>query len=133
MKLKNNHRFNSYDFITKSACAILCLFSCLMFLGINDAYSAKMNLRQTKQKINNLKILERKEMNKLNRNQMKLENAEQELALLKKKEESPELAELIDAQIEAIRQGNLREMCALCGNVLEDVTIPAHPEIAALK
>ena len=39
----------------------------------------------------------------------------------------------IDAQIEAIRQGNLREMCVLCGNVLEDVTVPAHPEIAALK
>ena len=39
----------------------------------------------------------------------------------------------IDAQIEAIRQGSLEKMCALCGNVLEDVTIPAHPQIAALK
>ena len=39
----------------------------------------------------------------------------------------------IDAQIEAIRQGDLGKMSSLCGNVLEDVTIPAHPQIAALK
>lgn len=39
----------------------------------------------------------------------------------------------IDDQIEAIRQGDLRRMSSLCGNVLETVTIPAHPEIAALK
>ena len=39
----------------------------------------------------------------------------------------------IDQQIEAIRQGDLARMCALCGNVLENVTIPAHPQIAALK
>ena len=39
----------------------------------------------------------------------------------------------IDAQIEAIRQGDLKGMCALCGNVLEDVTIPAHPQIGVLK
>ena len=39
----------------------------------------------------------------------------------------------IAAQIEAIRQGNLAQMCALCGNVLEDVTIPAHPQIATIK
>ena len=39
----------------------------------------------------------------------------------------------IDAQIEAIRQKDLKRMCALCGNVLEDVTVPAHPQIAALK
>lgn len=39
----------------------------------------------------------------------------------------------IDAQIEAIRQGDLGSMCALCGNVLEDVTVPAYPQIAALK
>ena len=39
----------------------------------------------------------------------------------------------IDAQAGAIRQGDLQRMCALCGNVLEDVTIPAHPEIAGLK
>ena len=39
----------------------------------------------------------------------------------------------IDAQIEAIRQGDLRRMCALCSNVLEGVTVPAHPEIADLK
>ena len=39
----------------------------------------------------------------------------------------------IDAQIEAIRKGDLALMSSLCGNVLEDVTIPAHPQIAALK
>ena len=39
----------------------------------------------------------------------------------------------IDRQIEAIRQGDLREMSRLCGNVLENVTIPEHPEISALK
>ena len=39
----------------------------------------------------------------------------------------------IDGQIEAIRQGDLARMCSLCGNVLEAVTIPAHPEIASLK
>ena len=39
-----------------------------------------------------------------NTHMMKLENAEQELALLKKKEENPELAEIIDAQIEAIKK-----------------------------
>lgn len=39
----------------------------------------------------------------------------------------------IDAQIDAIREGDLLKMCALCGNVLEDVTVPAHPQIAVLK
>ncbi len=39
----------------------------------------------------------------------------------------------IDDQIEAIRQGDLRRMSELCGNVLESVTIPVHPQIAALK
>lgn len=39
----------------------------------------------------------------------------------------------IDAQIEAIRQGDLVRMCALCENVLEGVTIPVHPQIAAMK
>ena len=39
----------------------------------------------------------------------------------------------IDAQIAAIHAHDLEKMCALCGNVLEEVTIPAHPEIAGLK
>ncbi len=39
----------------------------------------------------------------------------------------------IDDQIEAIRSGDLQKMSALCANVLEEVTIPAHPQIAALK
>ena len=38
-----------------------------------------------------------------NTHMMKLEDAEQELALLKKKEEKPDLADLIDAQIKAIK------------------------------
>ncbi len=39
----------------------------------------------------------------------------------------------IDEQIDAIRRGDLVKMSALCSNVLESVTIPAHPQIAALK
>ncbi len=39
----------------------------------------------------------------------------------------------IDAQIEAIRSGDLKKMSELGANVLETVTIPAHPQIAALK
>ncbi len=39
----------------------------------------------------------------------------------------------IDGQIRAIKEGDLKGMCSLCGNVLESVTIPAHPRIAALK
>ena len=39
----------------------------------------------------------------------------------------------IDGQIQAIREGNLREMCRLQGNVLESVTVPMHPEIGALR
>ena len=39
----------------------------------------------------------------------------------------------IDQQIEAIRRGDLKAMCALCENVLERVTVPEHPQIAALK
>ncbi len=39
----------------------------------------------------------------------------------------------IDGQIKAIEEGDLEKICALMGNVLEDVTIPEHPEIAALK
>lgn len=39
----------------------------------------------------------------------------------------------IDGQIAAIKEGNLREMAALCGNVLETVTIPAYPVIDKIK
>jgi 4-diphosphocytidyl-2-C-methyl-D-erythritol kinase len=39
----------------------------------------------------------------------------------------------IDSQMEAIRSQDLGKMCELCGNVLEDVTIPAHPQIASIK
>ncbi len=39
----------------------------------------------------------------------------------------------IDAQIEALRAGDLKGLCRNMGNVLEDVTIPNHPEVAALK
>ncbi len=39
----------------------------------------------------------------------------------------------IDTQIEALRAGDLTALCRNMGNVLEDVTIPGHPEVAALK
>ena len=39
----------------------------------------------------------------------------------------------IDAMIDAMRQRDLHGLCALLGNVLETVTIPAHPEIASIK
>ena len=39
----------------------------------------------------------------------------------------------IDAQIDAIRRGDLKEICACCGNVLESVTEPAYPKITELK
>lgn len=39
----------------------------------------------------------------------------------------------IDAQAESIRRGDLREMCAHCGNVLETVTETAYPKITQLK
>ena len=39
----------------------------------------------------------------------------------------------IDATIEAINKGDIYELCDSLGNVLEDVTIPAHPEIAVIK
>lgn len=39
----------------------------------------------------------------------------------------------IDGQIEAIRAGDFRKISSLMGNVLETVTIPAHPVIEDLK
>lgn len=39
----------------------------------------------------------------------------------------------IDGQIEAIRNGDLHAMAAKMGNVLETVTIPAHPVIQTIK
>lgn len=39
----------------------------------------------------------------------------------------------IDAQVQAIRDGDARRMAALMGNVLESVTVPAYPVIADLK
>ncbi len=39
----------------------------------------------------------------------------------------------IDRQIAAIRSGDLKKMADLMGNVLETVTIPAHPVIQELK
>lgn len=64
---------------------IIAKLSCLMFaflilfsFSVNVCYSQN-SLQETKQKIKKLKQLERREMNKLNRNQQKLENAEKEL------------------------------------------------------
>lgn len=39
----------------------------------------------------------------------------------------------IDRMIAAMKQKNIQAVCGLMGNVLESVTIPAHPEIAAIK
>lgn len=39
----------------------------------------------------------------------------------------------IDRMIRAMKQQDLKELCRHLGNVLETVTIPAHPEIAAIK
>lgn len=39
----------------------------------------------------------------------------------------------IDAQVQAIRDGDLYKMAELMGNVLETVTIPAHPVIREIK
>lgn len=39
----------------------------------------------------------------------------------------------IDGQIKAIEEGNFAKMAGLCGNVLETVTIPAHPIIQEIK
>lgn len=39
----------------------------------------------------------------------------------------------IDAALLALRQGDLNGLCAVLGNILESVTIPRYPEIAAIK
>ena len=39
----------------------------------------------------------------------------------------------IDAQVQAIRSGNLHQMASLMGNVLETVTIPQYPVISDIK
>lgn len=39
----------------------------------------------------------------------------------------------IDQMIDAMRNKDLYALCSLMGNVLETVTIPAHPEIAVIK
>lgn len=39
----------------------------------------------------------------------------------------------IDRMIQAMKQGDLTELCRNLGNILETVTIPAHPEIQEIK
>lgn len=39
----------------------------------------------------------------------------------------------IDRMLEAMRENNLDLLCSFMGNVLETVTVPAHPEIAHIK
>ena len=39
----------------------------------------------------------------------------------------------IDGQIQALRDGDLEEVCRKMGNVLENVTIPAYPIISTIK
>ena len=62
----------------------------LLFVFTNSSYADNKKLQETKQKIKKLKILEKKEMNKLNKNQIKLENAEKELNFSKEKYSSTE-------------------------------------------
>lgn len=64
---------------------LLCFILLQCVFCTNYSYSQNMTLTQTKQKIDNLKKLEKKEMNKLNKNQIKLENAEKELMYSKSK------------------------------------------------
>lgn len=45
----------------------------------------------------------------------------------------PEYHPDIDGMVEAIRQKDISQVAARMGNTLEAVTIPAHPEIAAIK
>ena len=62
----------------------------MIFLFSTNYGYAGNKLQETKRKINNLKILEKKEMNKLNKNQMKLENASKELDYSKARYSSTE-------------------------------------------
>lgn len=39
----------------------------------------------------------------------------------------------IDGQVEALKRGDLKTLAALCGNVLENVTIPQYPVIEEIK
>ena len=98
MKLFINKQINNNRRVIR-VLFLAVLFIMISFCECNDVYGAKLNLRQTKQKINNLKILERKEMNKLNKNQIKLENAERQLNYSKEKYSSIE-SQLSDVERE---------------------------------
>ena len=74
--------------IKKLPCLVFAIL--LLFICTNSSYADNKKLQETKQKIKKLKILEKKEMNKLNKNQIKLENAEKELNFSKEKYSSTE-------------------------------------------
>ena len=83
--ISDNTRF---AVIKKLPCLMLSVI--FLFSTANLSCANNNKLQETKQKINKLKILEKKEMNKLNKNQIKLENAEKELNYSKEKYSSTE-------------------------------------------
>ena len=84
-----NFSNNKNNLIKLLSCLILTGFLLLLFS--NQNCSALTKLQETKQKINKLKLLEKKEMNKLNKNQQKLENTEKELTFSKAKYTSTQI------------------------------------------
>lgn len=70
--------------------SLMLLLAIFLIMAIPEQSNAANDLKKTKQKINYLKKLEKKEMNKLNRNQIKLENAERDLNYSKAKYSSTE-------------------------------------------
>ena len=85
---KINFSFGFINMTKKLSCFLLVLIVVLLF-SANYGYAGN-KLQETKRKINNLKILEKKEINKLNKNQMKLENASKELDYSKARYSSTE-------------------------------------------
>ena len=65
-----NYLFDFNLTIKKLSCIFIAVIL-ILFCVVQNGYS-DTKLQETKRKINNLKILEKKEMNKLNKNQMKL-------------------------------------------------------------
>ena len=85
---KVNSTFNLQMTIKRLSCFLLTFFVIFLFSS-NFGYAGN-KLQETKRKIKNLKILEKKEMNKLNKNQIKLENATKELDYSKARYSSTE-------------------------------------------
>ena len=89
--MNNIIKKRAFDFastIRRLSCLILSIF--IIFACTVNTGFAESKLQETKKKIKNLKILEKKEINKLNKNQIKLENAARELNYSKEKYSSTE-------------------------------------------